>query len=70
MHFCFTAVALRCPPVPRQFAGNVLVYGAMHPSDGDVYGGLNPDNAEAFFNALVEMEVCWGWLLKRVVTHW
>ena len=41
-----------------QFAGNVLVYGALSPSDGDWFGGLNADNAERFMDALLELQVC------------
>ena len=28
-----------------QYAGNVLVYGAMSPCDGDWFGGVNDSNA-------------------------
>ena len=40
-----------------KFAGNVLVYGAMSPSDGDWFGGINASNAEAFLDALLQLQV-------------
>ena len=43
--------------LPLQFAGNVLVYGAVSPSDGDWYGGLNASNAEHFLDALLGLQV-------------
>lgn len=36
-----------------QYAGNVIVYGAISPCDGDWFGGITEDNAAAFFKALV-----------------
>ncbi|KAK9810783.1 hypothetical protein WJX73_006819 [Symbiochloris irregularis] len=38
-------------------AGNVLVYGAVSPSDGDCFGGLNANNAEDFLDALLDLQV-------------
>lgn len=52
-----------------QYAGNVLVYGAMHPSDGDWFGGLNADNAEQFLDALVNIEVGGGEGLRWMVSQ-
>lgn len=40
-----------------QYAGNVLVYGAVSPCDMDWFGGINASNAGAFFEALVNAEV-------------
>ncbi len=40
-----------------QYAGNVLVYGSMHPCDGDWFGGVNVDNAEQFLEGLANVEV-------------
>ena len=40
-----------------QYAGNVLVYGAMHPCDGDWFGGVNAGNAKKFLEALRTAEV-------------
>ncbi len=40
-----------------QYAGNVLVYGAMHPCDGDWFGGVNADNAEVFLEGIANIEV-------------
>ena len=42
----------------------MLVYGAMHPCDGDWFGGLSAENAEEFLDALEHMDVRGGgWLL-------
>ena len=41
-----------------QYAGNVLVYGAMSPCDGDWFGGVNSASAEEFLHAVVSAEVC------------
>lgn len=40
-----------------QFAGNVLVYGALSPSDGDWFGGIHADNADHFLEALLNLDV-------------
>lgn len=40
-----------------QYAGNVLVMGAISPCDGDWYGGLRADDAESFLTALTGVEV-------------
>ena len=40
-----------------QYAGNVLVYGAMSPCDGDWFGGVNPRNAAEFLDAVINAEV-------------
>lgn len=40
-----------------QYAGNVLVYGAMSPCDGDWFGGVNKQNAADFLNAIIDAEV-------------
>ena len=40
-----------------QYAGNVLVFGAMHPCDGDWFGGVNAGNAKEFLEALRTAEV-------------
>lgn len=52
------------PSLPRptcraghKYAGNVVAYGAMHPCDGDVFGGLTAASAGAFLDALMEVEV-------------
>jgi hypothetical protein len=39
-----------------QYAGNLIVYGAWHPADGDWFGGLNASNAEEFLEAFASME--------------
>ena len=41
----------------HKYAGNVLVYGRMHPSDGDWYGGLHAEHAESFLDALLGVEI-------------
>lgn len=41
----------------HKYAGNVLVYGGMHPSDGDWFGGLHAEHAEVFLDALLGIEV-------------
>ena len=46
---CFFSIA-------AQYAGNVVVYGACHPADGDWFGGINVANAEEFLEALASME--------------
>lgn len=44
-----------------QYAGNVLVYGAMSPCDGDWFGGINEKNAAAFLSGIINAEVgCLG----------
>ena len=40
-----------------QYAGNVLVYGAMSPCDGDWFGGVNKSNAASFLDAVINAEV-------------
>ncbi|GAB4820608.1 hypothetical protein N2152v2_007654 [Parachlorella kessleri] len=40
-----------------KYAGNVLVFGAIHPCDGDWFGGLNADNAAEFLESLVHVEI-------------
>ena len=40
-----------------QYAGNVLVYGPASPCDGDWYGGVTADGAEAFLDALLAADV-------------
>ena len=40
-----------------QYAGNVLVYGPASPCDGDWYGGVTADSAEAFLDALMAADV-------------
>ena len=39
-----------------QYAGNVLVYSAISPCNGDWFGGINPENAEAFLDAVADVE--------------
>eukprot|EP00887_Chlorella_sp_A99_P001394 scaffold8.g1394.t1 len=41
----------------HKHAGNVLVHGAVHPCDGDWFGGLSAPAAGAFLDALLGMEV-------------
>ena len=41
-----------------QYAGNVLVYGAVSPCDGDWFGGVNKFNAAEFLDAVINAEVC------------
>lgn len=41
----------------HKYAGNVVVYGAMHPCDGDVFGGVSAAGAAAFLDALMGVEV-------------
>ncbi len=41
-----------------QYAGNVLVYGAMSPCDGDWFGGVNDSNAAEFLSGVLDAEVC------------
>lgn len=41
----------------HKYAGNVVVYGAMHPCDGDWFGGLHAGNADEFLTALCGVEV-------------
>lgn len=40
-----------------QYAGNVLVFGAISPSDGDWFGGIMPADADEFFTGLTDIEV-------------
>lgn len=40
-----------------QYAGNVLVYGAVSPCDGDWFGGVNKCNAASFLDAVINAEV-------------
>lgn len=40
-----------------QYAGNVLVYGAISPCDGDWFGGVNERNAAAFLSGIIHAEV-------------
>lgn len=40
-----------------QYAGNVLVYGAMSPCDGDWFGGVNDSNAADFLSGVLDAEV-------------
>lgn len=42
----------------HKYAGNVVCYGAVHPCDGDWFGGVNAGNAESFLDALLAVEVC------------
>jgi len=51
-----------------QYAGNVLVMGAITPCDGDWYGGLRADDAETFVNALTNVEVL-TCLFQLCMTH-
>lgn len=39
-----------------QYAGNVLVYSAISPCNGDWFGGINTKNADAFLDALADVE--------------
>ncbi|CAK0734722.1 hypothetical protein CVIRNUC_000472 [Coccomyxa viridis] len=41
----------------HKYAGNVLVYGPASPCDGDWYGGVTADCAEAFLDALMAADV-------------
>jgi hypothetical protein len=41
----------------HKYAGNVVVYGAVHPCDGDWFGGINAGNAPAFLDALLGVEM-------------
>ena len=43
--------------VCMQYAGNVLVYGAMSPCDGDWYGSVTKDNAAEFLDAIITIPV-------------
>lgn len=38
-----------------QYAGNVVVYSAISPCNGDWFGGINPDNAAAFLDAVADV---------------
>lgn len=55
----------------HKFAGNVIAYGAMHPCDGDWFGGVNAGNAGAFLDALLAVEVrqafCWKCIFRKLV---
>lgn len=48
----------------HKYAGNVIAYSAMHPCDGDWFGGVNASNAAEFLDALLGVEVSlalrWG----------
>lgn len=50
-----------------QYAGNVLVYGAMSPCDGDWFGGINERNAAAFLEGIINAEV--GCLVPCAFLH-
>ena len=41
----------------HKYAGNVLCYGAVHPCDGDWFGGLDASRADEFVDALIMIEV-------------
>ncbi|KAI7837322.1 hypothetical protein COHA_008837 [Chlorella ohadii] len=41
----------------HKYAGNVIAYSAMHPCDGDWFGGVNAGNAAAFLDALLDVEL-------------
>ncbi|KAL0055623.1 hypothetical protein WJX82_002523 [Trebouxia sp. C0006] len=41
----------------HKYAGNVLVYGAMSPCDGDWFGGVNNSNAAEFLSGVLDAEV-------------
>ena len=41
----------------HKYAGNVVAYGAVHPCDGDWFGGINAGNAQAFLDALLGVEM-------------
>lgn len=41
----------------HKYAGNVVSYGAVHPCDGDWFGGVNAGNAAEFLDALLGVEV-------------
>jgi hypothetical protein len=41
----------------HKYAGNVVLYGGSHPSDGDWYGGLHAEHAAVFLDAIVKMEI-------------
>lgn len=41
----------------HKYAGNVLVFGAISPSDGDWFGGVQPENAADFLSGLTDAEV-------------
>ncbi|EFN58489.1 hypothetical protein CHLNCDRAFT_140518 [Chlorella variabilis] len=41
----------------HKYAGNVVCYGAVHPCDGDWFGGVNAGNAESFLDALLAVEL-------------
>lgn len=40
-----------------QYAGNVLVYGAVSPCDGDWYGGVTAEAAVGFLDALTGADI-------------
>lgn len=49
---------LKCSHVGgHKYAGNVLVYGAMSPCDGDWFGGVNDSNAAEFLSGVLDAEV-------------
>lgn len=41
----------------HKYAGNVLVYGAISPNEGDWFGGVSADDAEELLTALTEIEI-------------
>ena len=41
----------------HKYAGNVVCYGAVHPCDGDWFGGVSAANAADFLDALLAVEV-------------
>lgn len=45
-------------PCIAQYAGNVLVYGAISPNEGDWFGSVTADDAEDLLTSLTEIEVC------------
>ena len=44
-------------PAGLQYSGNVLVYSAVSPCDGDWFGGVDAANAEAFLDALADADI-------------
>lgn len=47
-----------------QYAGNVLVYGSISPSEGDWFGSVTAHDAEDLLTSLTEIEVCRGGVTK------
>lgn len=39
-----------------QYAANVLVYSEVSPCDGDWFGGINPENAKTFLDAVADLD--------------